>query len=105
MEYTVDYFIDKFSTIDSDDIGVGSLCEHCSLYHCGVVEDVMTGNYLETEESIALGKLINNHLNDKYNEIGAVYNLNDGHIVKYQQETPKERILACLNDIKAKQTQ
>jgi len=36
MEYTIDYFIDKFSALTEDKIGTGRL-ENCYvLYHCGV---------------------------------------------------------------------
>lgn len=102
MEYTVDYFIRKFEAIPEERWITHCLVNHentkrCALGHC--CPDY-SGRYFnngrgQTEESEALIKLFGrNHLS-----IGGV---NDGNSYNYQQDTPKQRILSALKDIKKK---
>lgn len=109
MEYTVDYFIRKFSKIPEEKWTTGDWCigdKFCSNGFCGM----HGANYnFGTPEAVAFNKLIK-HLKitiDK-NSIGkcekyfwsvSVY-INDGDTEEYQQPTPKQRILAALYDIK-----
>ncbi len=91
--YDKEYFIKKFEAIPEEEIGKGSLCDHCALWHCGVV------NYRKlTEEAIALNKLFigtNNHfVNSKY---GHVISIND-HRFEFGK-TPKQRILNKLRSL------
>jgi hypothetical protein len=93
-KFTVDYFITKFEAIPEekwcsghheDDIG-----RHCAAGHCGERDDI------HTDESQALCDLI------PYRPFwGGVAQINDGLNDRYQQPTPKQRILAALRDIKA----
>lgn len=111
MEYTVDYFIDKFNAIDSNDIGVGSIGNHCALWHCGLEGDkyFIGDEPIHTDESLALctilEPIVNNHRKYKLptDDHEIVWSVNDGNDSYLVGNTPKERILACLNDIKTKQ--
>jgi hypothetical protein len=97
VKYTVDYFIEKFSAIPDEKWWTGDYenkGRFCALGHCG--EKFMRGGM--TEESMALGRLFEEYL------ICAVASVNDGKGL-YPQPTPKARILAALQDIKAKELQ
>lgn len=101
MNYDVDHFINKFSGIPDSKWVSGKFGEgdpgapHCALGHCSEATDV-NGVYKttgDTEEGHALSHL--------FATIGTmVPSVNDNRNPKYQQSTPKERILAALNDIK-----
>lgn len=93
--YDVDYFIRKFEAIPEllwcidaleDDQG-----RRCALGHCYGTQ--MDGC---TSESMALCAVI-------FIGHGSVPDINNGEDPRYQQPTPKQRILAALRDIKAKQ--
>jgi hypothetical protein len=92
MTYDVDYFIAKFEAIPEDEWCVGHFISmdgtKCALGHCG---DEGTG---DSPEANALGCL--------FPYLGDVININDGRHSDYPQPTPKQRILAALNDIKKK---
>lgn len=99
-EYTVDYFIQKFEKIPEGLWHVGSYTNldrtrFCALGHCGVMKG---GELLLSASGRALADLISCHLRC------GVGNINDGLHKHFQQPTPKQRILAALYDIKAKQT-
>lgn len=105
MEYTVDYFIAKFEAIPEYkwhmDTYVHPLNEDtcCALGHCG--ERV----YCTTDEAGGLkGLFYDAH---KYIESDCIeifiVDINDGNNARYQQTTPKQRILAALHDIKKQQ--
>lgn len=94
--YTVDFFINKFEAISEEMWNIGdyhniSLKKFCALGHCGF--------YLghQTDEGLALDRLFTKHLNL------SVAKTNDGKYQCYLQTSPKQRILAALFDIKAKQ--
>lgn len=98
MKYTVDYFIKKFELIPEhkwikwqhkDCFGNG-----CALGHCG-----LDNNNTITKESAALEFLFLKELED------SVARINDHLSPRYNQETPKQRILAALHDIKRKQSE
>lgn len=102
-DYTVDYFIEKFSKIPegmwiTGDFGRGGV--HCAGGHCGC-----TYSKESTDEAMALAHLIGKlplvRHNGGYSDI--IYDnivcINYGH-TQYQQNTPKQRILAALYDIK-----
>lgn len=94
--HTVDYFIEKFSSIPEENWTTGEWVAgqgvHCAMGHCGAKGD---GNY--TEESFALNHLVKTHLGYGY----SVEEINDGDNPEYKELTPKERILSALHDIKA----
>jgi len=97
--YNVDYFINKFEAIPENEWHTGHYSNydntaHCALGHCG--EGIH-----KTKESKHLSILIRTNLDDRH---FAVPNINDGENEKYQQPTPKQRILAALYDIKKVQT-
>jgi hypothetical protein len=94
VNYNVDYFINKFEAIPEDQWCTGTFVDpyngsHCALGHCGVNKNSNT-NW--PQESLDLMKLLHNYVN--------VTSINDGKDFKYQQETPKQRILAALKNIK-----
>lgn len=95
MQYTIDYFINKFSAIPEkmwtirtrgyDDNG-----PHCALGHCD--ESWKRWGNKGAEET-ALIKI--------FDDDGLkIIRINNGDCPKYQQPTPKQRILAALHDIK-----
>lgn len=93
MKYTVDYFIEKFEAIPEDNWITGKYYDPeigcCALGWCG------EKNFEETVESNSLTNLLK----------GWVAEINDGTLhgqhIKYRKfTTPKQRILAALNDIK-----
>ena len=97
--YTLDYFINKFSSIPDEkwcegeyDVGYAK----CAMGHCGYALEKAIANISDgySEESKALQKLFNK------TKTPAVEAINDGEYYQYQQDTPKERILAALNDLK-----
>lgn len=92
MSFTIQHFIHKFSRIP-DDRWVSDYYRHpededcrCALGHCGEHKDP-DGWTVQTEESKALCGVL------------APFNparINDGEYPKFQQPTPKARILAAL---------
>lgn len=85
--YDVDYFIEKFKAIPEELWCVGKFqieerC--CALGHCEERKRIIT------EESKSL-RIITKNLTSF---------INDGVHGKYRQSTPKQRILAALEDIK-----
>lgn len=93
QEFTVDYFIKKFEAIPEDkwlddgDYSNAYGTKFCAFGHCGRLTDQWN------DEAAALQKIIKSaglH----------VISLNDKGGGKYNQPTPKKRILAALYDIK-----
>lgn len=99
MNYDVDYFIDKFQRIPEELWITGSYCgdgRGCAFVHCGI--DWRKGIVNPGKpEAQALCDLFSVALEQ------SVITINDGADSRYQQPTPKQRILAALRDIKAKQ--
>lgn len=91
----IDHFIKKFEAIPDDlwtvDVYRASSGRHCALGHCG--ESFTVGI---TDESRALENLFSD-LNVP------VSSVNDGKDSRFQQPTPKQRILAALNYLKNEQ--
>lgn len=56
--YDKAYFIQKFQAIPEQEIGSRLLENHCALWHCGVRIDESGGNYMKTEEAVALADLL-----------------------------------------------
>lgn len=86
--YDVNYFIKKFEAIPEEmwttgEFDRGDGCK-CALGHCGV------NHFQGTDEGKALHYLLNYYADE----------INDGASERYQQDTPKQRILAALNDVK-----
>lgn len=91
--YTVDYFIDKFSKIPEDKWQMGGYhnkdkTKFCAFGHCGI--DEYSGWKSKSEADALL------------NILPIAVSVNDGEHEDYRQLTPKQRILAALNDIKKK---
>lgn len=90
--YTAEYFYKKFSAIPEERWRAGNFSnqektQFCAHGHCGNDWGVR-----ECPESNALGLLFSRH---RLPEI----DINDGKHPRYQQPTPKQRILAALSDI------
>lgn len=94
-KYTVEYFLDKFEAIPEDQWCTGGLADQdgrrCAYGHCCNI-DKFGVNF--TDESRALLQL------GWYPTV-----VNDGHSPRYQQPTPKQRVLAALRDLKGKAVQ
>lgn len=93
--YDVNYFIEKFSKIPASKWTTYTFENYagqcCALGHCGFQRNI-SGGKNKTTEGISLINLIN--------KIGLnVVTINDGD-TKYQQRSPKARILAALRDVK-----
>lgn len=90
--YTKQYFIEKFSNIPDEMWTEGMYADkegrRCALGWCG-----MTGHFQsQTEESAELNKV--------FGKIrGITWQISDGHDPRFQQPTPKARILAALESI------
>lgn len=93
MNYNADYFIAKFEAIPDEFWYVGNYCSkedsdrRCALGHCGEIDGTPT---LETRALDCIA--------EKFPI--SVARVNDGKEDKYQQPTPKARILAFLRDAK-----
>lgn len=97
MIYTKEYFIEKFEAIPEAYwcVGVffdGDKC--CAAGHCGM------GNGKVTAESESLCRLITNHLGKDTTEYtSSISTVNDKGDSRFQQDTPKQRVLAALRSI------
>lgn len=115
--YTVSYFIKKFEAIPEWLWLIGSQGEienkgeypHCALGWCrnkygnyGYTDVQNNGDPLSEEtEGSSLAKLFYNHgIYFEGRDAHGVAFVNNGEHPKYQQPTPKQRILAALYDIK-----
>lgn len=90
-KYTVLYYIEKFSAIPDEQWTESEYNDgekYCALGHCGEIDSDS-----RTDESAALDEIFN-----KYDL--RVSLVNDGKCAKYNQDTPKARILAALIDIR-----
>lgn len=110
MNYNVDYFINKFEAIPeyhfTTHLFENQNGQKCPAGHCGV-----THQHTVTPEGIALKQvLINLPITSKRSGTLIVdafstfpYKascISDGLTKEYDQATPKQRILAALNDVK-----
>jgi hypothetical protein len=92
-EYTVEYFIKKFQAIPEDLWMTGQLQKdgkRCAFGHCDPIQGYMC------KEGLALSKALQK-------PTLSIALINDGGHVSYKQPTAKQRILAALYDIKAKE--
>lgn len=104
MNYTVDYFIEKFSSIPEEKWGTNKYFndgKYCALGHCGCHEVVMPKTIYGSDKITAEG----HHLTQLFLNTLTVspITINDGNWERYPQPTPKQRILAALYDIKKMQ--
>lgn len=90
QQYNVDYFIKKFEEIPEEKWIAGSFSgmngTHCALGHCYNNGE----GYTQSPEGSALIRILNYPAQ-----------INDGLRSEYQQNNPKNRILAALYDKKA----
>lgn len=94
--YTIDYFIKKFEVIPENQWIAGIYEDYngkkCAMGHLGYV-DYHAVDYLSNCRQIfTLQGIISN-----------IAGINDGHHSSYQQDIPKQRILAALHAIKEKE--
>lgn len=104
MEYTLDYFIKKFEAIPEEKWttkSYGSDGVHCALGHCMGNKYTLTNSEIET--LVKLTGLCFGYTEFEGGDSTLIANINDGLNSNYKQETPKQRVLAFLNDLKAKQ--
>lgn len=92
MNYSVDYFINKFESIPDERWTTMNLIDSegrsCAMGHCGARPKGNT-----TPESESLRFLM-------YSLGLGVFAVNDGRDGRFNQPTPKARILAALRDFK-----
>lgn len=114
--YDVDYFIKKFERIHehrwcTEKFRLWS-GKRCGVGHClsdEAVEKLNSGYRVLQDDERKSGMfaeafaLANLFQPTGTNKVLAVYRVNNGNDPRYQQPTPKQRILAALRDIKAKQ--
>lgn len=115
MEYTTEYFINKFESIPEHLWTTGAISDQkgdagCALVHCGVDK-----YYIRNEEAAALAILFLPFLNRMHMHGGwyphAVYAINDAAAGLYRKgtikivtaDTPKERVLQLLYHIKGQE--
>lgn len=111
--YTVDYFIKKFEAIPENKIityDQGGKGFHCAVGHCknisgdyGFCSPNMKSSPHYSPEANSLMNLFLNAGIDSKGSPGTgwcIADVNNGDHPKYQQPTPKQRILAALHDIK-----
>ena len=106
MEYTVSYFIGKFSSIPDYLWRTGNfelMGQSCAAGHCGIRES----GKLNEEVNALIGMLSKLRITLGYGYVfygnpllDTVAVINDGHCMEYQQPTPKQRILTALYDVK-----
>lgn len=94
MEYTVDYFIEKFKRIPAEQWTIGTFIslnatQRCAYGHCG-----STKWFDDTAESSALFEI------DSKKRLNLAF-VNDKGDPRYQQDEPGQRVVACLEDLKA----
>lgn len=98
--YDVDYFINKFEAINSDDWGTNNLDNHCTFYHCGARNGE---NWTNNKEVLGLINIVSDNRDDG---LGTILTINDNWVGnKIKGNTPKERILNYLYQIRDKQLQ
>jgi hypothetical protein len=104
--YDVDYFIRKFEAIPESLWTVNTRHENgkrCALGWCYVTsaeaEASMLPPYVDNEEDKALCALVM-FLHEYNSDIYGMGGINNGVYKSYQQSTPKQRVLAALQDIK-----
>jgi hypothetical protein len=97
--YDVDYFIRKFEAIPEHEIGTQSIHNHCAYWHCD------NQDYFWGAASSAFTELFKKLDYERWFCVEFVaIRINDGKDERYQQPTPKQRILAALYDIKKMQS-
>ncbi len=94
IQFTLDYFIDKFEAIPEDQIGMGQLSQHCGLWHAGTRYENEASNqgYKYTDEAKCLMAL--------FGDTSFVHHINDNQRLG---GTPKSRILDALKALKEKE--
>lgn len=91
MNYTIDYFIEKFEAIPEDNWITGKYYD--PEVGCCALGWASYDGITVTDEVIFFSKLF-----QKNNLVAS--QVNDNLCSKYRQPTPKQRILAALRDIK-----
>lgn len=96
-QFTVDYFINKFSAIPEDEWIIGKTNngnKMCALGFCQAREIGGVVRLDDYPEALSLYRMFNKALGVP------VFEINDGRDGRYRQPHPKQRILAALYDIK-----
>ncbi len=98
--YDRNYFLNKFSSLGDEEVGSGTIKDHCTLWHCGVTSDEK-GFYTTTPEANALMKLFGAYLENENdpsnNDYSKVYGINDD--AKLHNISPRQAILDKLNSL------
>lgn len=105
----IDFFIKFYEEIPEEKWCVGQFennnGQSCAIGLLGVRQQGGLFNYIKTELFESFCKVVPSEQNIFMNGLypNCVSSVNNGLISRYQQKTPKERVLAYLNDIKNKQ--
>ncbi len=110
--FNLDYFIKKFKAIPNRKWNVGKQLAldgtRCALGHCKLSEIDKFADLFNNETLTIIKKTSNNdyevgdilYPDMSYNNINKVAAINNGETKEYQQETPKKRIVAALENLK-----
>jgi hypothetical protein len=86
------YFIEKFGKLTDDEVGIGSLNNHCALWHCGARQGLK--GYVHTKESLALCDRVARSSGSRAYD---VFRINDDALQTHcVGATPRLRILNAL---------
>lgn len=103
-QFSIDFFISKFSAIPDERWTTGALFRFEDSTACAIGHCLPWGNSetwrAQNSEARALAMVLFG--SDSDDSVGQITNINDGRLLDYQQPTPKARILAALMDAKAK---
>lgn len=101
MNYNVDFFINKFEAIPEDRWCVHTVTDeygrHCAWGH---LESYLGDSFLLSSDYPMIKSFTSLFKKYGLNKNGDPGNINNGRDKRYQQPTPKQRILAALYDIK-----
>lgn len=93
INYNIDYFIKKFEAIPEQNWCIKAVRKD---HQCCVMGHCLQKGEFTSEELLSLGKV--------FGSLSLAMNINNGDSSNYKQSTPKQRILAALYDLKAKET-
>lgn len=95
-EYDKEYFINLFENLKEEEVGWGSLANHCALHHVGV----KGSGYPTPDKAIALAKLLYRYASVHaiiISTLEPVWRINDYDC--YPGGSPRQRILTALKSL------
>jgi hypothetical protein len=108
--YTVEYFIKKFEAIPENEWcehsfsrynNANMTVEHCVLGHCGIKTTKQSN--IEAQNLLMLTENKDLRFFEITDKLPIIAQINDGIYSNFTQSTPKQRVLAFLYNLKAKE--